>query len=418
MSNAVSNFISMQKTKVLYISYDGLTDPLGQSQVLPYLLHLSELNYEITVLSTEKEDSFFKNRSIIEDICAQGGIKWEYIKYTKKPPVLSTVKDVFRLKQRAFQLQNKGNGFQIVHCRSYIAALVGLLMQQRFGVQFLFDMRGFWADERVDGGIWNLKIPVFKWVYNYFKKKEKQYLENADGIVSLTYNAQKELDARNLKTQTKEITVIPCCADLSHFDYNDHPHISSTKANLGISENNQVLCYLGSIGTWYMLEEMLDYFKIHLQKHPLCTFLWITKDDPISILKAAKIRGVDDKIVVQPAERAELPNLLSVCDASIFFIKPLYSKRASSPTKMAELLGMGIPLICNTGVGDTDGIVNAEQVGLVIDDFTDASYQTVADEFEQLVKIPKAHLRAVAKKHFSLEEGVRRYAALYKSLSD
>ena len=40
--------------RALYISYDGMTDPLGRSQVLPYLQGLSERGHEITLLSCEK----------------------------------------------------------------------------------------------------------------------------------------------------------------------------------------------------------------------------------------------------------------------------------------------------------------------------------------------------------------------------
>ena len=39
---------------VLYISYDGLMEPLGQSQVLRYLEGLS-LNHKIWIISFEKE---------------------------------------------------------------------------------------------------------------------------------------------------------------------------------------------------------------------------------------------------------------------------------------------------------------------------------------------------------------------------
>ena len=66
MSNGVSKFISMKNNRVLFISYDGMTDPLGQSQVLPYLTHLVQLNYEIHILSTEKNENFLNNKAIIE----------------------------------------------------------------------------------------------------------------------------------------------------------------------------------------------------------------------------------------------------------------------------------------------------------------------------------------------------------------
>lgn len=401
---------------MLYISYDGLTDPLGQSQVLPYLIHLSQLNYEITILSTEKEENFLKNESVITKICADVQLKWEYITYTKKPPVISTWNDVQKLKRTAKRLY-KQHGFKIIHCRSYIAALVGLWMKKQFSVKFLFDMRGFWADERIDGGIWNLNKPIFKKVYDYFKKKEQVFLQKADAVVSLTQNAEQEIYSWDyMQDYPKKIKVIPCCADLNHFNFEKVVTNAALKNKLGIPTQNKVITYLGSIGTWYMMEEMLDYFQVHLQKYPESTFLWITKDDPNLILTAAKSRGIENNVVIHSAERNELPQLLSICDASIFFIKPLFSKKASSPTKMAELLGMGIPLICNTNVGDTDGIVRTEKVGIVVDEFTTGEYQCVVDQFDELISIPKTHLRKVAQEHFSLTEGVNRYREVYDGL--
>ena len=65
------------------------------------------------------------------------------------------------MQKLSFQLHRE-HSFKLVHCRSYISALVGLKLQKKFGLKFIFDIRGFWADERVDGGIWNLNNPIFK----------------------------------------------------------------------------------------------------------------------------------------------------------------------------------------------------------------------------------------------------------------
>ena len=353
---------------------------------------------------------------MIKSICKDSGIKWEYVFYTKNPPIISTLRDVSSLKKKAVALQ-KELGFKIIHCRSYIAALIGLYMKRKYAIKFLFDMRGFWADERVDGGIWDLNNPAFKLVYNYFKKKEKAYFLSADAAVSLTYNGKSEIISWDfMKNVNYEISVIPCCADLNYFNYKNNTENLDLKNELGISSDNKVICYLGSIGTWYMIDEMLDYFKIHLDTYPNTTFLWITKDNPSDILKQSKKREIESKIVIKGSERKELPQLLSICDASIFFIKPLYSKKASSPTKMAELLGMGIPLICNTGVGDTEEIVEKEKVGLVAQDFTESSYRELVESFDDLLSIPKSQLREVAQKYFSLEIGVEQYETIYKKI--
>ena len=145
--------------KALYISYDGMTDPLGQSQVIPYLEGLAREGFVITLLSFEKKSPFQKHHVEIAEQLENAGIRWEVIKYSKKPPVFSTVFDLLRMKRKAYTLHKKEN-FRIIHCRSYISAFVGLWMKRKFGTRFIFDMRGFWSDERVEGGIWNLRNPV------------------------------------------------------------------------------------------------------------------------------------------------------------------------------------------------------------------------------------------------------------------
>ena len=401
---------------VLYISYDGMTDPLGQSQVLPYLVNLTKLGYHFHLISCEKEEVFEKGKATIAQICSNNNIDWHPLPYTKKPPIFSTIKDVRAIKKLARKIHQK-NGIQLTHCRSYISALIGMGMKQKFGIPFLFDMRGFWPDERVDGKIWNKSKFPFNKVYSFFKNKEKAFLENANHTISLTFNGKNTIHSWDfIKGNPIPISVIPTCADLDHFDFNQHPQNNQLKKEWGIPEQDFVLAYLGSLGTWYMGEEMLAFFKHWQQQKPNSTFLFISKDNPNEIKKQAKSMGIpSDKIVVQGAERSILPEVLSFVDASIFFILPVFSKRASSPTKQAELLGMGIPLICNANVGDTNEILEKEGAGIVLPELNTQTYQNAIQAFDQQV-FEKNQLRSIAQKHFSLTGGVKTYAAVYKEL--
>lgn len=54
-------------------------------------------------------------------------------------------------------------------------------------------MRGFWPDERIEGNIWSLNNPIFRVVYNYFKRQEKKYFAKADYTISLTEAGKKEI---------------------------------------------------------------------------------------------------------------------------------------------------------------------------------------------------------------------------------
>lgn len=391
----------------LYISYDGMTDPLGQSQVLPYLKGLAKAGYQITLISFEKEEN--KQRmSHITKLINDMGVEWHPLAYTKRPPILSTLWDIRQMRKLAFAL-HKVKKFRLVHCRSYLAAMIGQDLKKKFGTKFLFDMRGFWPDERVDGNVWDLDNPIFRFVYNFFKKKEKQFLKEADHIVSLTQNGKQVLEDQ-MKANVP-VSVIPCCVDLELFKPSEDQSTTS-KQNKELT-----IGYLGGIGTWYMLPEMLDFFKILLTKYPKAVFHFITREQPDTILRLAQEKQIPtEQLKIGAAHREEIPKMIEQWDCSIFFIKPVFSKRASSPTKQGEIMAMGVPIICNSGVGDTDYVIEKYQAGVLVREFSELAYQQTLESLHQTLTLPVENMMIGAKDFYSLSKGVMNYTQIYSTL--
>lgn len=402
--------------KILYISYDGLTDPLGQSQILPYLAALTKEGYLFTIISFEKPDRLQKEKEVVQGIVEAAGIEWHPLHFTSKPPVLSKIWDRYRMHQKAQQL-HKEKGFDLIHCRSYISAEIGLDLKRRFDVRLIFDMRGFWADEKVDNGQWNQKKWIYKSIYKHYKERENRFLLEADGVVSLTEAAKEHLLEKKEYTGIC-IDVIPCCADLHHFDYNKVSLIEreNIKQELGIDFKSKVITYLGSIGGWYMTKEMFSFFKVLLAQYPEFVMLVLTKDAPERVQEEAKQIGIPaDKLVIRYSPRNELPRYLSISDCSIFFIRPTYSKIASSPTKHAELMGMGIPVICND-IGDTGTIIKETGTGLVVEAFTNKDYKNNVYQLNAVLSLSKASVREAAFRYFDLKAGVEKYLSMYRRI--
>lgn len=333
-------------TLILYLTYDGLTDPLGQSQILPYLVGLSQRGYFFTVISFEKAAEFESKKQTIEGICMKSNITWIPQIYHKNPPIMSTVYDLWVLYRVVSRLL-KSAPFKIIHCRSYLTALIGLRMKEKRGVKFVFDMRGFWADERVDGGIWALKNPLYRFVFRYFKAKEKSFLNSSDHVISLTETAKNYL-LKHFEINEKKVTVIPCSVDLDLFNprnFTDHER-SALRKKLGLDEGDFVVLYLGSLGTWYMYSEMVTAFEALKKTKPNAKFLFVTPDGD-------KVERRNDFLVAK-ATRSQVPLYCSLAQVAIMFIKPSFSKMASSATKMAEVMAMGVPVVTNRGWGDVE----------------------------------------------------------------
>jgi hypothetical protein len=143
-------------------------------------------------------------------------------------------------------------------------------------------MRGFWADEKVDNGANGIKntfcIALFS---DTIKRKKGKFLLNADGIVTLTQAAKHFLLSKP-EYKNLSIEVIPCCADLNHFDFHkiSDQQISALKKDLKIPASAKVITYLGSAGGWYMVREMFSFFKVVIDRYSEYVMLVLTKDNP------------------------------------------------------------------------------------------------------------------------------------------
>jgi len=404
---------------ILYLTYDGLTDPLGQSQILPYLEGLSKLGHEITVISFEKGNAYLSDS--IGSLDSQGKMKVIPLKYHKSPPVLSTIFDIYHLKKEVMKII-KSQKIDIIHCRSYITSLVGLWAKRKFGIPFIFDMRGFWPDERVEGKLWNLSNPLFEWIYKFFKKKELEYLSESDAIISLTHNAKNEiLTWDKVKLSAKKVHVIPTCANFDLFDPKSigADDVAAVRSELGIKKDDFILLYLGSLGTWYMLDEMLDFFEelkiVKSKQNISCKFLFVTRDKGVLQNALSKRNLSDQDIIITQSTRENVPIYICLCNVGVFFILPTFSKKASSATKMGELMAMGKPVMTNTGWGDVDTILGNSRDGVLVSRLDAMGYQQAIDELEKLSFDPRL-IRKDAGKHFSLQNGIQIYDEIYYQL--
>jgi glycosyltransferase involved in cell wall biosynthesis len=402
---------------VLYLSYDGMTDPLGRSQVLPYVVGLAERGHHFTLISCEKRERSDGERQAVAKICRKAGIRWLPLAYHKRPPVLSTVFDIVAMRRLAFRFHRREK-FELAHCRSYMAALVGLALKRKFGVPFIFDTRSFLPDERAESGMWPLRNPLFGAVYRYFKAREADFLREAGTVVCQTNAGAAVMRSWQDAGQSAPISVVPCCVDLNTFKPITPDRRAQARSLLGIEKPTETFVYLGSVGTWYMLPEMLDLFSVQLSRNPDSAFLIVTRDDPDPIRRLAEERGIPtNALIVRPATREEVPLLISAADYAFCFIKPLPSKVGSAPVKLGEYLASQIPVIANRSCGDVDEILAETGGGVVIDDFTPESYVAALQAIDRLV-IDPSRLDPAVKRWFDLRDGVERYDGIYRRLAE
>jgi len=402
--------------RVLYISYNGMLDALGQSQVLPYLRELSAKGVHFTLLSFERAGAFTADGESrckeLQMALSAENIEWHYLKYHQRPSLPATIYDVIAGIRYAARLV-KRNRIGMVHARAQIAATIALGLKRRFKLKLIFDLRGLMAEEYVDAGHWRMNsIP-----YRLTKTMERRALSAADGVVTLTQRIWPIVkDWPGLRGRDVIHEVVPCCTDLELFKFRQQDRERRRKElNLG---DRFVVVYSGSIDGWYLTENMADFFLELLQQVRDAHFLWLVPAGQQRIRNLMDERGIaSTAYTVQSVPSRDVASFLSASDAGLALIKPCFSKLASSPTKTAEYLACGLPLIINAGIGDSDALVTEENAGVLIHHLNREGYAKAAREFQSLTGQPdiRQRTRAVAAKLFDVRRvGVERYARLYE----
>lgn len=392
------------KSRILYLTNDGLLEPLGASQVVSYVLRLSELGFSYEILSLEKPDDL-GNSPRVQDLQKQlqaGNVRWDWVVYAKVfLPMLALTYVRFFLQARR---RLKNAPFDLVHARSFIPAMMARLLHKMGGPRYVFDARGYWIDERAESGRW-FKT---KMLYTWAKSLEFKVARDAAAIVTLT-NLQRD-DFRGLFPE-KPIETISTCVDFHRF----RPGNVGQDVEPAIRNrlrDKLVLVLIGSINASYKTRESIHLFAavkaLYSQAHLLC--LTRQREEMRALITEAAIS--EDSFTIRSVPHEQMHQWMTLAHWGLLLLEFTPAKRASIPTKLGEMLAAGVRPVqygCNEEVALL--VANAGS-GIVLKSLADHELHTAA---RQIVEIGSgregiAEARALSFDHFSLANGVRKYS--------
>jgi glycosyltransferase involved in cell wall biosynthesis len=396
------------RARALYLCYFGLRQPLVQTQVLPYLRELAAGGFGMSLLTFEPElTRSCDDQSIAEwrERLRADGIEWYVLPYHKRPSLPATLFDIVAGAWRAARIARREK-IAIFHGRSTVGTAIGALAKWLAGGKLIFDIRGFLAAEYVDAGRWR----DGGLLYRLTSAAENSLYRSADGFVMLTERARETVFPNG--TSGRPLEVIPCCVDPERFAVGD-------RNNLGI-DDRLVFVYVGALGGYYLVDEMAEMLAVAKEKDPRTFALVLTQSSPAALTEALHRRGfIADDYRIMTVAPDEVPKYLRASDVALSLIRPSFARRSMSPTKFAEYLAAGLPVIASAGIGDLDTHIEEARVGVLVHRFDRDAYAEALEAMNELRRDPELaeRCRAEARARYDLHTvGGVRYRRLYDAV--
>jgi len=285
----------------------------------------------------------------------------------------------------------------IVQARGDVAMAMIRLARLPRPIRRVYEARGLFADERVEIGSWR----AGGWLDRAIRRLERANLTGADGLLCVMASAGLQ-GLRNRGVPLPPFRQLPNSVDLAAFT----PESTPGPREFGV-------CYHGSLGGWYPTTEIVALARV-ASRHVQGRVLFLTPHQA----EARAAGATADWAEVVSAAPQEVPAWLRRASASCFLIQPSPSKRASSPTKFAEALACGLPVLANGCSGDLDSLLEGEGVGVLVEELNPGAYERAAVRFGALVATPEVGLRcrALAERRYGLAAAAAAYHDLYDEL--
>jgi len=387
----------------IYLTHDGVLDHIGQSQIFPYLKIYSRQT-KVFLISFEKKENIHKALKLKNSKECEN-IHWIILNYHKN--IFLKIIDLLNLSIKVIFLIKKYK-LSLIHCRSYFPTLIIYFISFFFQIKYIFDIRDFWADEGIE-------IKKYKFIYKFVKKIEGRMIDKSAHIVCLT-NAAKNYISYNYNIDLSKITVIPCGTDFDLFNRKKLNKRRLLKIFRDLKlKNKKVLLYYGSLGENYLIHKMLNLFKYLKSDNNDWIFMFVINNahnQLENILKKNNIQKRDFRIL--KSSRIDLPYYLYFADISVFFYRSGMRSIGCSPTKLADLFAMNIPIITSSNLGDMKYKISLAKNNSLLMDILNRS-KVVGGIKKILSNKPFVQIRKNSS-YYNYRYGTQKYMNIYKSI--
>ncbi|GAB4539765.1 MAG: hypothetical protein Fur002_05420 [Anaerolineales bacterium] len=226
-------------------------------------------------------------------------------------------------------------------------------------IKVISDIQGAVADERIYA---ERLSPQDKSVQRLLKD-EAQALTQSNRLIFVSHAMQTHYE-KKFGATLAPAAILPCAAR-ADFALNESTR-EQIRREYGISER-LVICYSGSVRAYQLPDAMAALFAAIRREFPQAFFLIFSREKTFfeNLLQARGISSEDYRIEFAP--QGELFSRLQAADAGLLLRDNSIVNRVASPTKFAEYLLCGLPVITTNFIGDYSAAAGEHRIGQIVD---------------------------------------------------
>ena len=386
--------------EVLFVSYDGLLDPLGQSQVLAYILGLTERGYKFTILSYEKEH---RNKQDIEDLrelLNKQNIRWYPLTFYVKGGAWKFLMHIF-IGIKKLRVICDTKPFNFVHLRGFVSALI--YKTSLLKIPYIYDYRSFAVDEWSETGA----VTHGSYYYKVLKAVDNWALKGMSALVVLEKGAEILLMKKYLVPNIPTAIIRTSTDCKRYFDNQQKVQIEEVR-----------FIHLGGVLFPYQVDVVLDFVNVFSNSYKNVSITFFNEGQHEQLKEIIDKSPLDStSVIVESVNHKDVPARLGEFDAGLVFIEPSPCRQVCSPTKLGEYLAAGLPVIGGKGIDVIDEM--EENFGCVYTvDVRDNRVEISDKDLKKLYKSVKSEsitdlCKKVAEEKFDVTIAIDKYFKLY-----
>lgn len=248
-----------------------------------------------------------------------------------------------------------------VYSHNLECSLAGKVVARLLDVPNVVDIHGDEIEENISMNGWRRT----GWRSRFWRAMMRMALRGCTEVVCVSRAHKSHLETTYGVESVA--TVVPCCVSEPASDANVR-RSEFLERHGSFVRPSVLLFYSGSSARWQMVDSMVGFLRAIHRAGIDCGMIMLLSDRwAKDIIRRSLDPEIAQRVLIDSIDHETALSIASVADCAFLLREDLPLNRVSSPTKFAEYLISGLPVLITRSVGDYSEALEVNRLGKIVD---------------------------------------------------